>query len=123
MLEKVPALPVTVEQVAITVRQMTRVDQQHLLELVPDLRQLALRPPARTTTEASDNVAAFREEVLTALGGQRLSPDEPFLNGLTLGQYDALFDDEKARLWDSWAQVNLMEMDEIEVGPDAVLAG
>lgn len=123
MLEKVPALPVTVEQIAIAVRRMTRADQQHLLDLVPDLRQLARRPPARTAAEASDNVAAFREEVLAALGGQRLSPDEPFLNGLTLGQYDALSDDEKASLWDSWAQVNLMEMDEVEVGPDALLVG
>jgi len=91
--------------------------------IAPDLRQLEHRPSARTVTEASANVAAFRDEVLAALGSQRLSPDEPLLNGLTLGQYDALSDDEKASLWDRWAQVDLMEMDEIEVSPDALPVG
>ncbi len=122
MLEKVPTLPVTVEQIAIAVRQMTRADQQHLLDLAPDLRRLARQSPVRTVAEASGNVAAFREEVLMALGGQRLSPDEPLLAGLTLGQYTALSDGEKANLWDRLAQVNLMAMDEIEVGPDALPA-
>jgi hypothetical protein len=122
MLEKVPALPVTVEQIAIAVRQMTRADQQHLLDLVPDLRRLTRQSSIRTVAEASDNVAAFRAEALTALGDQQLSPEEPFLDGLTLGQYDALPDNEKANLWDRLTQVNLMEMNEIEVGPDALPA-
>lgn len=116
------ALPVMVEQIAIAVRQMTRADQQHLLDLVPDLRQLIRQPPARTSAEASDNVRAFREEVLAALGGQLLSLNEPFLNGLTLGQFDALPDAEKSDLWDRLAQVNPMEMDEAEVSPDALSA-
>lgn len=120
---KVPAaLPVTIEQIAIAVRQMTRADQQYLLDLVPDLRQLTHQAPARTVAEASATVAAFKQEALAALDGRPLSSDEPFLNGLTLGQYDALPDDEKTSLWDRLAQVNLMEMDEIEVSPNALSA-
>jgi predicted HicB family RNase H-like nuclease len=116
------ALPVIVEQIAIAVRQMTRADQQYLLDLVPDLRQLTHQPPVRTVAEASNTVAAFKAEVLAALDGRPLSSDEPFLNGLTLGQYDALPDDEKTSLWDRLAQVNLMEMDENEVSPNALSA-
>ncbi len=122
MCGKAPALPTTVEQIAGAVRQMTRADQQRLLDLAPDLRRLARQASARTVADASDNVTAFQKQVLAALGGQRLSPDEPFLAGLTLGQYDALPEKEKDRLWDRLAQVNLMEMDEIEVGPDALPA-
>jgi len=122
MLKQAQTLPVTVEQIAVAVRQMTRADQQHLLDLAPDLRRLARQAPVRTVAEASDNVTAFRGKVLATLGGQWLSPDEPLVAGLTLGQYNALSDDEKANLWDRLAQVNLMELDEIEVGPDALLA-
>lgn len=119
----VTALPVTVEQIAVAVRKMSRVDQQHLLDLVPDLRQLASWPPARTVGEAMATVEAFRGEVLAALDGQPLSPDEPFLEGLTLGQYEALSDDLKADLWNEWAEIDLMELGEIEVRPDVLPPG
>jgi hypothetical protein len=94
-----------------------------LLDLVPNLRQMASQPPARTLNAATANVAAIQKEVLAALDGKPLSPDEPFLNGLTLSQYNALSDEEKGKLWDGWAQVDLMEMKELEVSPDALSAG
>jgi hypothetical protein len=67
-------------------------------------------------------VARLRAKVLAALNNQRLSPDEPFLGGLTLGQYHALSEEEKNKLWDEWAGIDLMEL-EREVGPDVLIAG
>ena len=40
MAESVFALPVSVEQVAAVIKQMSQADQRHLLELVPNLRHL-----------------------------------------------------------------------------------
>ncbi len=116
-------LPVTVEQIAVAVRKMSRVDQQHLLDLVPDLRQLADQPPLRTLREATANVYALRAEVLAALDDQPLSPDESFFQGLTLGQYEALTDNQKADLWDNLTEIDLMDLEEVEVGSDALPAG
>ena len=52
-----------------------------------------------------------------------LSPDEPFLGNLTLGQYQSLPDEEKAHLWDEWGDLDLMGLEEREVAPDALPAG
>ena len=123
MSSTVTALPVTVEQIAFAVRRMSRGDQQQLLDLVPDLRQLAGQPPLRTLREASANVYAFRAEVLAALDGRPLLPDEPFIGGGTLAGYEALSDDQRATLWDDWAQIDMMDLEEIEVNADGLSAG
>jgi hypothetical protein len=56
------------------------------------------------------------------MAGRLLSLDEPFLGELTLGQYLQLPDVERGRLWDDWGQVDLKELEELDVRPDAVLA-
>ena len=61
-------------------------------------------------------------EVTRAMAGQRLSLDEPFLGELTLGQYLQLPDEERSRLWDSWGQIDLDALEELDVRPDEVLA-
>lgn len=122
MSRMITALPVTVEQIAVAVKRMSRGDQQHLLDLVPDLRQLAGQPPLRTLREATANVYALRAEVQAALDGQPLSPAEPFFQGLTLGQYEALTDEQKADLWDDLTEIDLMDLEEVEVGSDALPA-
>jgi hypothetical protein len=55
--------------------------------------------------------------------GEPLAPDEPFLGNLTLDQYHALPDEEKAQLWDKWGDLDLMDLEEQEVAPDALPAG
>ena len=60
---------------------------------------------------------------MAALDNRPLSPSEPFLGNLTLGQYHALTEDEKQKLWDEWAGADLMELDEREAAPDAQSAG
>ena len=122
MSETVVALPVSVEQIASAIRQMDQEDRERLFDLVPDLRQVAHQPSARPHGQAQASAARLQAEVLAALG-EPLAPDEPFLGNLTLDQYHALPDEEKAHLWDKWADLDLMDLEEQEVAPDALPAG
>ena len=54
----------------------------------------------RTLQEARASVEYTRAAVQAALGSERLPPDTPFVDDLTLGQYLDLPDDRRARLWD-----------------------
>jgi len=122
MTTSMPTLPVSVEQLAIAIRQMSLADRKRLLELAPELREAALILP-RTLKEARAAVEYTQAAVQTTLGGERLSPDTPFFDDLTLGQYLDLTEDDRARLWGKWATDNLNELEEQEVRPDALSAG
>ncbi|MFN8488076.1 MAG: hypothetical protein U0350_10815 [Caldilineaceae bacterium] len=122
MAQSLLTLPVSVEQIAVAVQQMSQEEQRRLLVLVPDLVKIAQEPAPPPTAPAQDPLAELRAQVLAALDHRPLSPDEPFFGGLTLGQYLDLSDQEQARLWDEWAGIDLMDMEEIEVSPDAVFA-
>ena len=117
------ALPVSVEQVAAVIKQMGAADRQRLLTLVPELQRTAKEEPVRTVEEARAAVEQVRTEVLQALGDKPLSPEEPFLDDLTLGAYLELSDDDRARRWEEWAEVDLEELEELDVRADAVPAG
>ncbi len=117
------ALPVSVEQLAAAIKQMSQTDQKQLLDLVPDLRHIASQPSSRTVDQAQATVARLRAEVLSVLKDRPLSPDEPFIGGWTLGQYHALPDEERTKLWDEWAGTDLMELEEQEVDSNALPAG
>ena len=116
------ALPVSVEQVAVVIKQMSRSDRERLLNLVPELRQMSPTTSRRQGDQAVAVVERMREEVRRALGGQLLSQSEPFLGELTLGQYLELPDDERGQLWDVWAEIETEELEELDVHPDAMPA-
>jgi hypothetical protein len=117
------ALPVSVEQIAAVIKQMNPADRQRLLSLVPELRQVAMQAPPRTLDEARGAAERVRAEVMQALGGQLLTPAEPFIGDFTLGQYLDLPDEDRTRLWDEWTQVDLEELKELDVQLDPVSAG
>lgn len=112
MTNAVFALPVSVEQIAVTIRQMPPPERLRLIELVPELRQATVAPKPRTLEEMRKNVDKLRTELLAALGGNRLSPDEPFLGNLPLGQYLDLPDHERGRLWEEWSALELDDLEE-----------
>lgn len=119
-------LPVTVEQIALVVQQMSLGEQQRLLELVPPLRQLVVESPVqkqpRTLEQARENVALLKVELEAATVNQPPhSDDTPFLGGLTLGQYRALSDEEKAAVW-AEAERDFVYPEEKEIRADAVPA-
>ncbi len=99
MPKTVLALPVSVEQIAVAIKQMSQKDPQRLLTLVPTLHQIAVQQPSKTIEEVQTTVERLRREVLEVSHHQPLSPDEPFLGGLTLAQYHTLPEQEKAKLW------------------------
>jgi hypothetical protein len=123
MSESTFVLPVSVEQVAVVIKQMGPAERRRLLELVPELRQETTQAPSRMPGEIHAAVERVRAEVMQVLSGQLLSPTEPFLGDLTLGQYMELSDEDRARLWDEWAEIDLEELEELDVRPDAVSAG
>lgn len=128
MTQALLAIPVSVEQIAIAIQQMSLEDQRRLLALAPSLVKIAQESstqlPVQTEEELKeyDPLAELRAQVLTALDHRPLSLDEPFFGGLTVGQYLNLNDQEQAKLWDEWAGIDLMDMEEVEVSPDAVFA-
>lgn len=121
MSRSVPLLPVSIAQLAAAIRQMSLADQQRLLTLVPELPRAATQLSSQTPDEMAA-VERLRAEVVQALAGQRLSPDELFIGHLTLEQYLALPNEERARLWDAWADIDLDQIEERDVRPDAVPA-
>jgi len=118
------ALPVSVEQIALAIKQMNVEDQQRLLDLVPDLLQ-AGRPktPPWTVDEARATVTQVQTSVMQALDGQPPSPNEPFLGDLTLAQYLDLPDEDRTRLWEQWADIAMEELRERDVRPDGRVRG
>lgn len=115
-------LPVSVEQVALVIRQMSWSDRERLLDLVPELRQAPPSTSRRQRAPEESAVERMRGEVSRALGGQLLSLSDPFLGDLTLGQYLELPDDERGQLWDVWAENEPEESEELDVHPDALPA-
>lgn len=71
------ALPVSIEQVAVVIKQMSRADRERLLDLTPELRQIALHAARRQEDEGLAMVERMRTAVSQALSGRLLSPDEP----------------------------------------------
>ena len=112
MTSSVIALPVSVEQMALAIRQMNFTDRKRLIELVPELRREITGILPRTLEQASASVEQLRVEVQQAFASANSSPDEPFFGGLTVGQYLNLPDNQRAQLWDDWAEVDLEAMEE-----------
>lgn len=114
-------LPVSLEQVAVLIKRMDPQDRQRLLAMVPELVTDAIKQE-KLIKDAHQTVEELRQELLEELGGQPLSPDEPFLGGFTLGQYLKLSEVERAKLWEESGGVELDELEELEVPPNALPA-
>jgi hypothetical protein len=113
MAESIFALPVSLEQIVALIKRMSPFERQQLLKFVPELRQEAMQTQT-TREDAHESVEQLRRELLEELGGELLSSDEPFLDGLTLGQYLDLPDAERAKLWDKWGELDVEELEELE---------
>jgi hypothetical protein len=122
MTTTMPTMPVSLEQLAVAIRQISSADRRRLLELAPELREAAAALP-RTLQEARVSVESTRAAVQAALGNERLSPATPFVGDLTLGQYLDLPDDRRARLWDKWAGPDLADSEEQDARSDALSVG
>jgi len=114
-------MPVSVEQIAVAVRQMDAEERQRLIELAPDLRDALDLDRALHRAKAS--AQALQEEILKKMGGEYLKPDEPFLGELTLEAYWALSDEEQERLWAGWREEDWDAIEEVDVSLGTMSAG
>ena len=113
-------LPVSLEQVAAVIKRMRPQDRQQLLAMVPELATDAIKQK-KLLDDAEAVVESLKQGLLAKLDAQPLSLDEPFLDGFTLGQYLELSEAEREKLWDEWRDIELEDIEELEVRPDALL--
>ena len=123
MRHTIVSMPVAIEQIAAVLRNISRAERQRLLDLVPELRDELREQPGRTVSQAQESAEAMRQALIHDLGKEFLSNESPFLGDLTLGEYLALPDEERALLWDQWAEPSATPWTEMDVRADALPAG
>jgi hypothetical protein len=123
---------ISVERVARIIREMSAEEKGYLVYLVPELREMEpLKPPEQPLRPSEEFLEQLRQEILRARGGVPPSDDEPFIGGLTRGEFYHLPEEEQEAIWDEvWAQAEAeaeksTEADyrEHPVKPDALIAG
>ena len=87
-------VPTRVRQVARLIRSMSEQERRWLIQALPELRQAPNLPAPQ-----ADLMAHFQPR-LDALDGARPMTDaDPFVGGLSVGEFFALPESEQARLW------------------------
>ncbi|MEZ4515330.1 MAG: hypothetical protein R3C44_00320 [Chloroflexota bacterium] len=100
---------------------MSDEDMRRLVQLVPALGKLPDEGLAGANVRQQAAIRELKREISAGLQGEAIAPDEPFLNDLTLDEYLALPEDERARLWDSWTTDD-EAWEEVHARPNAVLS-
>ena len=106
-----------VEKVARVLQSFTSEELAQLVNLVPRIRRN--KPAARTEEPVTEY---FQRELQIRRGGKPLAVNEPFIAGLTYGEYLALSPKEEKIFWDELFTEEMMEIDdfkEYDVKPDA----
>jgi len=123
---------IPIERVARIIREMSAEEKRYLVYLVPELREVEpLKPAEQPLRPSKEFLAQLRQEILEARGGVPPSDDEPFIGGLTRGEFYRLPEEEQEAIWDKvWAQAEAEVEKAIEadyrehpVKPDALIAG
>jgi hypothetical protein len=123
---------IPIERVARIIREMSAEEKGYLVYLVPELREVKpLKPPEQPLRPSEEFLEQLRQEMLEARGGVPPSDDEPFIGGLTRGEFYRLPEEEQEAIWDEvWAQAEAEVEKSIEadyrehpVKPDALIAG
>lgn len=90
---------ISVERVARIIREMSAEEKRYLVYLVPELREVEpLKPPEQLLRPSTEFLEKLRQEMLEARGGVPPSNEDPFIGGLTVGEYLALSDEEQEEL-------------------------
>ncbi len=108
-----------VERIAALLEACTSEELVQLVELVPRLREAQ-----RLAEVEEEAVEHFRRVLARKRGGTPLALDEPFLGGLTYGEYLALSPQAEDALWErlfAEAEEALEDLKETDVQPDARL--
>lgn len=118
MKQKTTRISSRVVQVARLIRGLRPEEREQLKMLVPELRE---EPEGEVLPV---NLSELREYVageLAQIGEtyQPLQPEDVFLGGLTVEEYFALPEEERARIWDEAHVTEIDEFEERDVEPGA----
>jgi len=102
-------VPQRVEKVARVIRLFTPEELVQLVRLVPQIQEIK---PIRQVEESAAEY--FRRELLARRGGKPPTMDEPFIGGLSYGEYLAFSEEEEAAFWDGLFAEESMEIDGFE---------
>ena len=116
----------TVEEIAGWVRRLDRQQQARLLRLVPELETVKTEKTSETAAPLESDVEAalsyFREAMASFSDARPMQDDDPFIGGLTVGEFFALPEAEQEHLWNEahlQAEKELGQR-EFPVRPDAM---
>lgn len=118
MIENKRSVPQRVQKVAEVIRVFTKQELAQLIRLVPELQEI--QPDAEL--EEASAAEHFRRELLARHGGKPPALDEPFIGGLSYGEYLALSEEEETAFWDSLfaeEEIEIEDFEEHDVKPDA----
>ena len=118
MEQKTVRISTRVVQMARLIRGLKPEEREQLKMLVPELRE---EPRGETLPI---DLAELRKYIATELAQmgetyQPLQPEDVFLGGLTVEEYFALPEEERARIWDEAHVTGIDEFEERDVEPGA----
>jgi len=110
-------IPHRVVQVARLIRGLSPEEREQLKALVPELQ----RPPEAKLLIDQGGLRDYIQQELAKVGGEYppLTEADPFLGGLTVGEYFALSDEERERIWNKEHAMEIEDFEERDVKPTA----
>ncbi len=108
-------------QTADMVRRLSHEELTQLVNLVPMLRRFLVRRREPTIDKAE--LKAYLLQEMAQLGDEYrpMRDGDPFLGGLTVGEYFSLSDRERAETWEDIHSMAIDDFEERDVKPEAVL--
>ena len=116
MAQRVAQIP-RVVQVARLIRGLSPGEREQLKVLVPDLQRL----PETNLMIDKGGLRDYIQQELAKVGGEYppLAEADPFLGGLTVGEYFALPDEDRGRIWDEEHTMDIEDFEEHDVKSNA----
>ncbi|MBM4464183.1 MAG: hypothetical protein FJ014_01215 [Chloroflexi bacterium] len=117
MAQRAMQVPHRVVQVAKLIRGLSQKEREQLKVLVPELQ----RPPEAKLLIDKGNLRDYIQQELAKVGGEYrpLTEADPFLGGLTVGEYFAMPDEERERIWNEEHSMEIEDFEEHDVKPSA----
>ncbi len=117
MAQRAMQVPHRVVQVARLIRGLSREEREQLKVLVPEFQ----RPPEAQLLIDKEGLRNYIQQELAKVGGEHppLTEADLFLGGLTVGEYFALPDEERERIWNEEHAMEIEDFEEHDVKPNA----
>lgn len=117
MAQRAVQVPHRVVQVARLIRGLSWEEREQLKVLVPELQ----RPPKAKLLIDKGGLQDHIQQELAKVGNKYppLAEADPFLGGLTVGEYFALPDEERECIWNEEHAMEIEDFEEHDVKPNA----